>query len=46
LFVLMRSTEPGCFRTCSWSFWKVPEEQGCIRFVSWFWTCGVEVLAY
>jgi hypothetical protein len=22
LFVLMRSTEPGCFRSRSWSLWK------------------------
>jgi hypothetical protein len=22
LFVLMRSTESGCFRLCSWSLWK------------------------
>ncbi len=22
-FVVMRSTEPGCFRSCSWCLWKV-----------------------
>jgi hypothetical protein len=36
LFVLMRSTEPGCFRLCSWSLWKaLEEEEGCIGLVSW-----------
>ncbi len=41
LFVLMRSTELGCFS--SWSLWKALEEEGCIGLV---WTCGVEVLDY
>jgi len=35
LFLLMRSTEPGCFRSCSWFLWKVFEEEGCIGLVSW-----------
>jgi len=25
-FVVMRSTEPGCFRSCSWCHWKALEE--------------------
>jgi hypothetical protein len=32
LFVLMRSTEPGCFRSHSWSRWKALVEEGCIGF--------------
>jgi hypothetical protein len=35
LFVLMRSTESGCFRWRSWSHWKVLEEKGCISLVPW-----------
>jgi hypothetical protein len=34
-FVLMRSTESGCFRSRSWSLWKALEEEGCIGLVSW-----------
>ncbi len=34
-FVVMRSTEPGCFRSCSWCRWKaLDEEAGCIGFGS------------
>jgi hypothetical protein len=46
-FVLMRSTEPGCFRSCSWSLWKALDEARCMGF--WFhdvWTCGAKVLEY
>jgi hypothetical protein len=34
-FVLMRSTEPGCFRSCSWSLWKALDEEGCMGLVRW-----------
>jgi hypothetical protein len=27
-FVVMRSTELGCFRTCSWCLRKAPDEDG------------------
>ncbi len=26
-FVVMRSTEPGCFRSCSWCLWKALDEE-------------------
>ncbi len=37
LFVLMmRSSELGCFRSCSWPLWKaLEEEERCIGLVSW-----------
>ncbi len=35
LFVLMGSTQPGCFRSCSWSLWKALKEEGCIGLISW-----------
>jgi hypothetical protein len=35
LFVLMRSTKPGCFRLCSWCLWKALEEEGCMGWVPW-----------
>jgi hypothetical protein len=34
LFVPMRYTEMGCFRSRSWSLWKALEEEGCISLVS------------
>jgi hypothetical protein len=46
-FVVMRSTEPGCFRSCSWCLWKALDERGAW---AWFhddvWTCGAKVLEY
>ncbi len=27
-FVVMRFTEPGCFRSCSWCLWKALDEEG------------------
>ncbi len=33
-FVVMRSTEPGCFRSCSWCLWQALDEDGCIGFGS------------
>ncbi len=35
LFVPMRSTKLGCFRSHSWSLWKALEEEGCMGLVSW-----------
>jgi hypothetical protein len=32
-FVVMRSTEPGCFRSCSWCLWKALDEEGCMGLV-------------
>jgi hypothetical protein len=34
LFALIRSTEPGCFRLCSWCLWKALNEEGCMGLVS------------
>ncbi len=28
-FVVMRPTEPGCFRLCCWCLWKALNEEGC-----------------
>jgi hypothetical protein len=33
LFVLMRSTESGCFRLCSWCLSKALDEEGCMGLV-------------
>ncbi len=35
LFVPMRSTKLGCFKSDSWSLWKALEEEGRISLVSW-----------
>ncbi len=32
-FIVMRSTEPKCFRSCSWCFWKALDEEGCMGLV-------------
>jgi hypothetical protein len=29
-FVVMRFTERGCFRLCSWCLWKALDEEGCM----------------
>jgi hypothetical protein len=34
-FVLMRSTEPRCFRSCSYCLWKALNEEGCMGLVPW-----------
>ncbi len=35
-FVVMRSTEPECFKSCSWCFWKaLHEEERCMGLVPW-----------
>jgi hypothetical protein len=31
--VVMRSTELGCFRSCSWCLWKALDEEGCMGLV-------------
>ncbi len=43
-FVVMRSTEPGCFRSCSWCLWKALEEEGAWAWFHDIWTCGAKVL--
>jgi len=35
LFVLMRFTELGCFRSHSWCLWKALNEDGCLSLVPW-----------
>jgi len=35
LFVLMRSTELGCFRLCSWCLAKALDKEGCMGLVPW-----------
>jgi len=45
-FVLMRSTELACFRSCSWCLSKALDE---MRHMAWFhvvWTCGAKVFEY
>jgi len=34
-FVVMRSTEPGCFRSCSWCRWKALDEERCMGLIPW-----------
>jgi hypothetical protein len=34
-FVVMRSTELGCFRSCSWCLWKALDEEACMGLVPW-----------
>ncbi len=34
-FVVIRSTELGCFRLCSLSLWKALDEKGCMGLVPW-----------
>jgi len=34
-FVVMRSTEPGCFRSSSWCLWKGLDEEGRMGLVPW-----------
>jgi hypothetical protein len=34
-FVVMRSTELGCFRSCSWCLWKALDEDRCMGLVPW-----------
>jgi hypothetical protein len=46
LFCSMRSTKPGCFRSCSWCLWKALNEEGALAWFHDSWTCGVKVLEY
>ncbi len=34
-FVIMRSTERWCFRSCSWCLWKALDEEGCMGLILW-----------
>ncbi len=34
-FVIMRSTQLGCFRSCSWCLWKALDKKGCMGSVPW-----------
>jgi len=45
-FVIMRSTEPGCFRSCSWCLWKALEQEGAWALFHDVWTGGAKVLEY
>jgi hypothetical protein len=48
-FVVMRSTELGCFRLCSWCLWclwKLSTRRGAWAWFHDIWTCGVKVLEY
>jgi hypothetical protein len=45
-FVVMRSTVPGCFRSCSWCLWKALDEEGCMGVFHDVWTCSAKVLEY
>ncbi len=45
--VIMRSTEPGCFRSCSWCLSKALNEERCMASFHDVWTCGsANVLEY
>ncbi len=42
-FIVMRSTEPGCFRLCSWCLWKALDGGGVHGLGSMtFGLCGVQ----
>jgi hypothetical protein len=45
-FVIMRSTELGCFRSYSWSLWKAYDERGASAWFHDVWTCSAKVLEY
>jgi hypothetical protein len=36
-FVVIRSTELGCFRSCARCLWKALNEDGCMGLVPWCW---------
>jgi hypothetical protein len=44
-FVVIRSTEPGCFRSCSWCLWKALDEERCMGFHD-VWTSDEKVVEY
>ncbi len=41
-FVVMRSTKPRCFRSCSWCLWKALIEEGCMGFGSMMFRSAVQ----
>jgi hypothetical protein len=45
-FVVMRSIEPECFRSCSWCIWKAPTRRGAWAWFHDIWTCSAKVLEY
>jgi hypothetical protein len=45
-FVVMRSTQLGCFRSCTWCPWKALDEEGCMGLVPWHLDWGAKVLEY
>jgi hypothetical protein len=44
--VVMRSTEPRCFRSCSWCLWKALDKEGCMGLVPWHLHLWCKVLEY
>jgi hypothetical protein len=46
LFVLMRHTKLGCFRTHSWSLWKALSRRGAWAWFNDIWTFSIEALEY
>jgi len=45
-FVVMKSTGPGCFRSCSWCLWKLSMKKGAWAWFHDIWICSVKVLEY
>jgi hypothetical protein len=43
-FVVMRFTELGCFRSCSWCLWKALDEEGCMGLGSMTFALAVQKL--
>jgi hypothetical protein len=42
----MRSTKSRCFRSCSWSLWKLLRRRGALAWFHGIWTCSTKVLEY
>jgi len=42
-FVVMRSTELRCFRSCSWCLWKALDKEGCMGLVPWPLNLGCKI---
>jgi hypothetical protein len=45
-FVVMRSIELGCFRSCSWCLWKALTRRGAWAWFHVVWTRGAKVFEY
>jgi hypothetical protein len=46
-FVVMKSTELGCFRSCSWCLWNaLSMRRGAWVWFHDIWICGAKVLEY